>query len=103
MNYELTYRRPELKQPNFTLLDESSLFKIPSTKRTKFVTQSQPQIFFHFQHPPAKIETLLGIFMLTSAKKLFWNHYVDWEWVAEDNEFFFRKRNLGLPRKMLTG
>lgn len=100
VNYELTYRRPELKQlKNFTLLlDESSLIQNPSTKRTKFVTQSQPQNIILLSGTPTggkyeKLLTQIHLLGWNISEKLFWNHYVDWEWVEDDG--FFRKKILG--------
>jgi SNF2 family DNA or RNA helicase len=100
INYELTYRRPELKQlENFTLmLDESSLIQNSSTKRTKFVTQSQPQNIILLSGTPTagryeKLITQIHLLGWNIGEKLFWNHYVDWEWVEDDG--FFRKKILG--------
>src|SRR5690606_32273949 len=100
INYELTYRRPELEQlKNFTLLlDESSLIQNPSTKRSKFVTRSQAQNIILLSGTPTggkyeKLLTQIHLLGWNISEKLFWNHYVDWEWV-EDNGFF-RKKILG--------
>lgn len=98
INYELTYRRPELKQlENFTLmLDESSLIQNPSTKRTKFVTQSQPQNIILLSGTPTggKYEKLLTQIHLLGwriSEDLFWKHYVDWKWEESEDGFWRRK------------
>lgn len=101
INYELTYRRPELKQlENFTLmLDESSLIQNSSTKRTKFVTQSQPQNIILLSGTPTggKYEKLLTQIHLLGwriSEDLFWKHYVDWKW-EESEDGFWRRKILG--------
>lgn len=100
VNYELTYRRPELEQlKNFTLLvDESSLIQNEQTKRTKFITRSQPQNIILLSGTPTagkyeKLITQINLLGWNISEKLFWNHYVDWEWV--ETEGFWRKKILG--------
>jgi SNF2 family DNA or RNA helicase len=97
VNYEITYRRPELEQlRNFTLLvDESSLIQNEQTKRTKFITRSQPQNIILLSGTPTagryeKLITQIHLLGWNISEKLFWNHYVDWEWVEDDG--FFRKK-----------
>lgn len=99
VNYELTYRRPELQElKNFTLLvDESSLIQNEQIKRTKFITRSQPQNIILLSGTPTagryeKLITQIHLLGWNISEKLFWNHYVDWEWV-EDNGFFRKKIN----------
>ncbi len=101
INYELTYRRPELKQlENFTLmLDESSLIQNSSTKRTKFVTQSQPQNIILLSGTPTagryeKLITQIHLLGWRISEDLFWKHYVDWKW-EESEDGFWRRKILG--------
>lgn len=101
INYELTYRRPELKQlENFTLLlDESSLIQNPSTKRTKFVTRSQPQNIILLSGTPTagryeKLITQIHLLGWRISEDLFWKHYVDWKW-EESEDGFWRRKILG--------
>lgn len=97
INYELTYRRPELKHlKNFTLLlDESSLIQNEKTKRSKFVLNSEPDNIILLSGTPTagkyeKLLTQIHLLGWNISEKLFWNHYVDWEWVEDDG--FFRKK-----------
>lgn len=96
INYELAWRRPQLKTlTDFTLmLDESSLIQNQTAKQTKFILQLNPKNVILLSGTPTagKYENLW-----TQAKLLGWNisedlynrQYVNWKTVESDG--FFHK------------
>ena len=96
VNYELAWRRPQLKNlTGFTLmLDESSLIQNKTAKQTKFILQLKPQNVILLSGTPTagKYENLW-----TQAQLLGWNisedlynrQYVNWKTVESDG--FFHK------------
>jgi hypothetical protein len=96
INYELAWRRPQLKNlKDFTLmLDESSLIQNKTAKQTKFILQLNPKNVILLSGTPTagKYENLW-----TQAKLLGWNisedlynrQYVNWKTVESDG--FFHK------------
>jgi SNF2 family DNA or RNA helicase len=97
INYELTFRRKQLTTiPIGTLmLDESSLIQNEQTKRAKFITRLNHENLILLSGTPTagkyeKLLTQIHLLGWNISEKLFWNHYVDWEWVEDDG--FFRKK-----------
>ncbi len=96
INYELAWRRKELKNlTDFTLmLDESSLIQNKTAKQTKFILQLNPKNVILLSGTPTsgKYENLW-----TQAKLLGWNisedlynrQYVNWKTIETDG--FFHK------------
>lgn len=94
INYELAWRRPELKRlTGFTLmLDESSLIQNRSAKQTKFIMELTPRNVILLSGTPTagKYENLW-----TQAHLLGWNisedlynrQYVNWKTVESDGYF----------------
>ena len=100
INYELAFRRPDLKQlKDFTLmLDESSLIQNEQAKRSKFILKLQPKNVILLSGTPTggKYEKLWSQMKLLGwniSKQMFYNHYVDYEW--DDSE--------GFPRMVIKG
>lgn len=94
INYELAFRRPELKQlENFTLmLDESSMIQNENSKRSKFILKKlYPENVILLSGTPTggKYERLWSQLHLLGwkiSKKLFYNQYINYHY--EDNEGF---------------
>lgn len=87
INYELAFRRPELKQlEEFTLmLDESSLIQNEQAKRSKFILSLNPDNVILLSGTPTggKYEKLWSQMKLLGwkiSKPLFYNHYVDYHY-----------------------
>lgn len=93
INYELAFRRPELKNlENFTLmLDESSLIQNEQTKRSKFILSLNPSNVILLSGTPTggkyeKLWSQLHLLGWKIDKKMFYNHYVDYHY--DDSEGF---------------
>ena len=87
INYELAFRRTELKQlENFTLmLDESSLIQNEEAKRSKFIMKLNPKNVILLSGTPTggkyeKLWSQLHLLDWNISKEMFYNHYVDYEW-----------------------
>lgn len=87
INYELAFRRPELKQlKDFTLmLDESSLIQNEQAKRSKFILNLNPSNVILLSGTPTggKYEKLWSQMKLLGwkiSKAMFYNHYVDYHY-----------------------
>ena len=100
INYELTFRRKQLQQlKKFTLmLDESSLIQNEKTKRSKFILKLNPDNIILLSGTPTagkyeKLLTQIHLLGWNISEKLFWNHYVDWEWDETEDGFFRKKVN----------
>lgn len=100
INYELAFRRPELKQlENFTLmLDESSMIQNETAKRSKFILNLKPDNVILLSGTPTsgKYENLWSQCKLLGwpiKKELYWKQYIDTEIL--DNE--------GYPIKIVKG
>lgn len=100
INYELAFRRPELKQlENFTLmLDESSMIQNETAKRSKFILNLKPDNVILLSGTPTsgKYENLWSQCKLLGwpiSKQLYWKQYIDTEIL--DNE--------GYPIKVVKG
>lgn len=100
INYELAFRRPELKQlENFTLmLDESSMIQNETAKRSKFILNLKPANVILLSGTPTsgKYENLWSQCKLLGwpiSKDLYWKQYIDTEIL--DNE--------GYPIKIVKG
>lgn len=100
INYELAFRRPELKQlTNFTLmLDESSMIQNETAKRSKFILNLKPDNVILLSGTPTsgKYENLWSQCKLLGwpiSKQLYWKQYIDTEIL--DNE--------GYPIKIVKG
>jgi len=85
INYDLIWRRPELAYlKDFTLmLDESSLIKNASSKRTKFITkQLKPTNVILLSGTPCggkyeELHTQINLLGWKISKKLYWNNYIN--------------------------
>ena len=102
INYELAFRRKILLSlSNFTLMmDESSLIQNEMTKRSKFILKLQPDNVILLSGTPTggkyeKLWSQLHLLGWTISKDLFWQHYVDLEWVKDGKSGFKRKRIAG--------
>lgn len=100
INYELAFRRPQLKElQDFTLmLDESSMIQNENAKRSRFILRLNPQNVILLSGTPTsgKYEQLwsqLHLLGWNISKDLFWKQYVDFEY--KDNE--------GFPIKIVRG
>lgn len=100
INYELAFRRPELKRlVNFTLmLDESSMIQNETAKRSKFILNLNPANVILLSGTPTsgKYENLWSQCKLLGwpiSKQLYWKQYIDTEIL--DNE--------GYPIKIVKG
>lgn len=102
INYDILYRRKELEQlEHFTLmLDESSLITNENAKRSKFILKKlRPDNIILLSGTPTngKYELLWSQLHLLGwpiSKELYWDHYVDVEYV--DN-------GQGFPVKVVRG
>lgn len=93
INYELAFRRPELKKlHDFTLmLDESSLIQNETAKRTKFIMKLNYSNLILLSGTPTggkyeKLWSQLNMLGYDISKKSFYNMYVDCHY--DDNEGF---------------
>lgn len=87
INYDLIFRRPELKQlKDFTLLlDESSLIQHETAKRSKFILKLSPKNVILLSGTPTggKYENLWSQLHLLGwkiSKDMFYNQYIDYHW-----------------------
>lgn len=87
INYELSFRRPQLKSGAFgtIVLDESSLIQNETAKRSKFILKlnSKNVILLSGTPTSGKYERLFSQLHLLGwgiSKKLYWNQYVETEW-----------------------
>ena len=87
INYDLVWRRPELKDlKNFTLmLDESSLIQHEESKRSKFILKLKPDNVVLLSGTPTggKYETLWSQMHLLGwniSKELYYNTYIDYHY-----------------------
>ena len=100
INYELAFRRQELKKlQDFTLmLDESSMIQNEQAKRSKFILKLQPKNVILLSGTPTggKYEKLWGQCHLLGwpiSKDLYWKQYIDTEIKDFD----------GVPIKVIKG
>lgn len=100
INYELAFRRPELKRlKDFTLmLDESSLIQNENAKRSKFILKLNPKNVILLSGTPTggkyeKLWSQLHLLGWNISKELYWRQYIDTEII--DNE--------GFPIKVVRG
>lgn len=100
INYELAFRRPELKKlEHFTLmLDESSMIQNETAKRSKFILNLNPANVILLSGTPTggkyeKLWSQLHLLGWPISKALYWNQYIDTEIL--DNE--------GYPIKIVKG
>lgn len=91
INYELAFRRPELKEmQDFTLmLDESSMIQNENAERSKFILSLNAKNVILLSGTPTsgKYENLWSQLHLLGwpiSKKMYWNQYIDTEVI--DNE-----------------
>lgn len=94
INYELTFRRPELlKLEHFTLmLDESSMITNPTAKRTKFIHRLNPDNVILLSGTPTggkyeKLWSQLRLLGWNISKDLFFKQYVIQEWIEDGSGF----------------
>ncbi len=100
INYELSFRRPELlKLSGITLiLDESSMIQNDTAKRTKFISKIDCSAVILLSGTPVggKYENLLSQIRLLGvniSKTLYWSRYIK-----------YRVANFGgFPQKIVTG
>lgn len=100
INYELAFRRPELKKlKDFTLmLDESSMIQNEGAQRSKFILKLHAKNVILLSGTPTsgKYENLwsqLHLLGWNISKELYWRQYIDTEII--DNE--------GFPIKVVRG
>lgn len=100
INYELAFRRPQLKTlEDFTLmLDESSMIQNETAKRSKFILSLKPKNVILLSGTPTggkyeKLWSQLKLLGWKISKSLFWKQYVDVE--IMDNQ--------GFPIKIVKG
>lgn len=100
INYELAFRRPQLKKlRNFTLmLDESQMIQNETAKRSKFILSLKPDNVILLSGTPTggkyeKLWSQLKLLGWKISKSLFWKQYVDVE--IMDNQ--------GFPIKIVKG
>lgn len=100
INYDLIFRRPELKkiQIDTLMLDESSLIQNETAKRSKFILQLNPSNVILLSGTPTsgKYENLWSQLHLLGwdiSKELYWHQYIDYEWQDTD----------GFPIKVVHG
>lgn len=100
INYELAFRRPELKNlQDFTLmLDESSMIQNETAKRSKFILKLKPANVILLSGTPTsgryeKLWSQCSLLGWKISKDLYWRQYVDTEIL--DNE--------GYPIKIVKG
>lgn len=86
INYELAFRRPQLKDlRNFTLmLDESQMIQNETAKRSKFILSLKPDNVILLSGTPTggKYEKLYSQMKLLGwkiSKTTYWNQYIDYE------------------------
>ena len=87
VNYDLVWRRPELKNlEDFTLmLDESSLIQNETSKRSKFILSLNPKNVILLSGTPTggKYETLWSQMKLLGwriSREMYFNQYIDYHW-----------------------
>ncbi len=87
INYELAFRRPELKKlKDFTLmLDESSLVQNEQAKRSKFILKLEPKNVILLSGTPTggkyeKLWSQMNLLGWKISKKMFYDHYVDFHY-----------------------
>ena len=96
INYELAWRREEISDlDNFTLmLDESSLIQNENAKQSKFILNCLcPTNVILLSGTPTdgKYERLWSQIRLLGwdiSKKLYWQHYIETEWLELDDSGF---------------
>lgn len=100
INYELAFRRPELKTlRDFTLmLDESSMIQNENAKRSKFILKLKPKNVILLSGTPTggkyeKLWSQLHLLGWNISKELYWRQYVDVE----------IQMNEGFPIKIVRG
>lgn len=100
INYDLVWRRPELKSlRNFTLmLDESSLIQNELAKRSKFILSLKPDNVILLSGTPTggKYETLWSQMHLLGwniSKETYYNTYISYHW--DDRQ--------GFPLRVIDG
>lgn len=88
INYELAFRKSELKQlKNFTLmLDESSLIQNENAKRSKFILHLNPKNIILLSGTPTggkyeKLWSQLHLLGWNISKNLYWSQYVDFDYI----------------------
>lgn len=100
INYDLIFRRPELKKIRIDtlMLDESSLIQNEMAKRSQFILSLNPSNVILLSGTPTsgKYEALwsqLHLLGWNISKDLYWQQYIDYEW--RDLE--------GFPRRVVLG
>lgn len=87
INYDLIFRRPELKKIwiDTLMLDESSLIQNEMAKRSKFILSLNPSNVILLSGTPTsgKYENLwsqLHLLGWNIGKELYWQQYIDFDW-----------------------
>lgn len=100
INYDLIFRRPELKKIwiDTLMLDESSLIQNEMAKRSKFILSLNPSNMILLSGTPTsgKYENLWSQLRLLGwniSKELYWQQYIDFEWREDE----------GFPIKVVRG
>lgn len=95
VNYDLIFRREEFKKlTGFTLLlDESSIIQNETAKRTKFILKMKPDNVILLSGTPTagkyeKLWSQLHLLGWDISKELYYQHYVETEWIEDANSGF---------------
>ena len=95
VNYDLVFRRNWLLTlDNFTLmLDESSLITNENAKRSKFILKMKPDNVILLSGTPTsgkyeKLWSQLHLLGWNISKRLYYNQYVEMEWIEDHNSGF---------------
>lgn len=100
INYDLIFRRPELKKIwiDTLMLDESSLIQNEMAKRSKFILSLNPSNVILLSGTPTsgkyeKLWSQLHLLGWSISKDLYWQQYIDFEWQNDE----------GFPRRVVHG
>lgn len=95
INYDLIFRRNELRSlENFTLmLDESSCIQNETAQRSKFILKMRPRNVILLSGTPTagkyeKLWSQLHLLGWGISKRLYYNQYVEMEWIEDHNSGF---------------
>ncbi|MEY8317724.1 DEAD/DEAH box helicase [Oscillospiraceae bacterium 50-58] len=95
INYDLIFRRDELRSlEGFTLLlDESSCIQNETAQRSKFILKMRPRNVILLSGTPTagkyeKLWSQLHLLGWNISKRLYYNQYVEMEWIEDHNSGF---------------
>lgn len=100
INYDLIFRRPELKKVwiDTLMLDESSLIQNEMAKRSDFILNLSVSNVILLSGTPTsgkyeKLWSQLHLLGWSISKDLYWQQYIDYEWTDDE----------GFPRRVVLG